>query len=138
MIAADNLSDLKKGVVSIYFKETVSIKVVHRNNLHEFLVCEFFWNGRWSYIISLYQSRSQSSDEYDHLIKTFDLIRKQLLVHLNSFKSYLLLIADNLNARSACWWSGIVNNIEGIRLESITTFHELHQGINEATHILHQ
>ena len=34
-------------------------------------------------------------------------------------------------------WSGNVDNIEGTRLESITSFQGLHQIINEPTHILH-
>ena len=38
--------------------------------------------------------------------------------------------------RSSSWWPGDVGNIEGARLESITSFYGLHQIINELTHIL--
>ena len=61
---------------------------------------------------------------------------KQLIVHLNSFKPHLLLITGDFNARSSSWWSGYVDKIEGTQLESITSFHGLHQIINEPTHIL--
>ena len=61
-------------------------------NLHKCLVCDLFLNGRRSYIISLYRSPSQSSDEYDHFIKTFE----QLIAHLTSFKPHLLLITGDL------------------------------------------
>ena len=101
-------------------------------NLHECLFCELFLNSRRSYIVSLYRSPSQSSDEYDDFIKTFE----QLLLHLASFKPHLLLMTSDFNARSSSWWSGDVDNIEGARLESITFFYGLHQIINEPTHIL--
>ena len=95
-------------------------------------MCELSLNGRRSYIVSLYQSPSQSSDEYDHFIKTFE----QPIVHLTSFKPYLLLITGDFNARSSSWWSGDIDNIEGTQLESITSFYRLHQIINEPTQIL--
>ena len=92
-----------------------------------------FLNGRRPSIVSLYRSPSQSRDEYDHFIKTFE----QLIVHLANFKPDLLLIARDFNARSSSWWwSGDVENIEGARLESFTSFYGLHQIINEPTHIL--
>ena len=92
-------------------------------NLHECLVCELFLNGRRPYIVSLYRSPSQSSDEYDGFIKTFE----QLIVDLANFKPDLLLITHGFNARSSSWWwSGDVENIEGARLESITSFYRLH------------
>ena len=132
LIRADNPSYLKTGSVYIYVKEPLTIKVLSINNLHECLVCEFFLNCHRSYIVSLYRSPSQSSDNYDHFIITFE----QLIVHLNSFKPHLLLITGDFNARSSSLWSSDVDNIEGIRLKSITSFHRLHQIINESTHIL--
>ena len=131
-VRADNPSDLKRGGVCIYFKQSLPIKVLNITNLHECLVCELFLNSRRSYIVSLYRSPSQSSDECDHFIKTFE----QLIVHLASFKPYLLLIKGDSNVRSSSWWPGDVDNIEGAQLESITSFYGLHQIIDELTHIL--
>ena len=122
----------KRGEVCIYFKESLPIKVLNITNLHECLVCEIFLNDRWSYIVSLYRSPSQSTDEYDHFVKTFE----QLIAHLASFKLHLLLITGDFNVRSSSWWSGNVDSIEGIQLESITSFYWLHQIINEPTHLL--
>ena len=50
-VRADNPSDLKRGGVSIYFKESLPIKVLNITNLHECLVCGLFFNGRRSYIV---------------------------------------------------------------------------------------
>ena len=132
LVRADNPIDLKRGGVCIYFKESLPIKVLNITNLNECLVCEISLNGHRSYIVSLYQSPSQSSDEYDHFIKTFE----QLIAHLTSFKPHLLLITGDFNVRSSSWWSVDVDNIEGTRLESITSFYGLHQIINVPTHIL--
>ena len=88
LIRAGNPRDLKRGGVCIYFKKSVSIKVLSITNLHECLVCELFLNSRRSHIVSLYRSPIQSSDEYDHFIKHFE----QLIVHVNSFKPHLLII----------------------------------------------
>ena len=132
LVTADNPSDLKRGGVCIYFKESLPIKVLNITNLHECLVCELSLNGRRSYIVSLYRSPSQSSNEYDHFIKTFE----KLIAHLTSFEPHLLLITSDFNVRSSSWWSGDVDNIEGTRLESITSFYGFHHKINESTHIL--
>ena len=97
----------------------MSINVLNITNLHECLVGELSLNDPRFYIVSLYQSPSQCSDEYDHFMKTFE----QLIGHLLSFKPHLLLITGDFNAGSSGWWSGDVDNIEGIRLESITSFY---------------
>ena len=132
LVTGDNPSDLKRGGVCIYFKKSLPIKVLKVTNLRECLVCELSLNCRRSYIVSLYCSPSKSSDEYDHFINTFE----QLISHLTSFKPHLLLITGDFNARSSSWWSGDVDNIEGTRLESITSFYGLYQIINELSHIL--
>ena len=41
------------------------------------------------------------------IVKTFE----QLIVHLNSFKLYLLLIAGDFYARSFNWFSDDVDNV---------------------------
>ena len=95
-------------------------------NLHERLVCELYLSCCWSYIVSLYRSPSQSSDEYDHFIKIFE----QLVAYLTSFKPHVLLIKVNFNARSSSWWSFDVDNNEVARLKSIISFYGLHQIIS--------
>ena len=121
-----------KGVFASTLKKSLPIKLLNITNLREYLVCEFFLNVHRSYIVSLNRSPSQSSDECNHFTKSFE----QLIAHLNSFKHHLLLITGDFNARFSIWWFGDVDNTKGKRLESITSFHELHEIINEPTHIL--
>ena len=115
LVKADNPSDLKRGGVCISFKESLPIKMLNITNLHQCSVCKLVLNGRRSYIVSLYRSPSESSDQYDHFIKTFE----PLIVHLTSSKPHLLLITGDFNARSSGWWSGDGDNTEGTRLESM-------------------
>ena len=132
MLSFRHTKQASKNVADTTFKESLPMKVLNITNLHECLACALFLNGHRSYIVRLYRSPSQSSDEYDHFIKTFE----QLIVYLNNFKPHLLLITGDFNARSSSKWSGDVDNTEGTRLESITSFHGLHQKIHEPTNIL--
>ena len=92
LATAGNPSDLKKGGICIYFRETLPIKMLNITDLQECFICETSLNGPSSYIVSLYRSLSQSSEVYDHFVKTYE----QLIVHLNSFKSQLLSIMRDL------------------------------------------
>ena len=48
----------------------------------------------------------------------------------------MLLVTGDFNVRSSSWWSDDIDTIEGMRLESITSYCGLYQVINEPTHIL--
>ena len=48
----------------------------------------------------------------------------------------MLLVKGDVNVRSSSWWSDYIDTIEGMRLESITSYYGFYQIINEPTHIL--
>ena len=48
---------------------------------------------------------------------------------------HVLLVTGDFNVRSTRMWSDDIYTIEGMRLESINSYHELYQIINEAAHI---
>ena len=48
---------------------------------------------------------------------------------------HVLLVTGDFNVRSSRRWSDDIDTIEGMRLESINSYHELYQIINEPTHI---
>ena len=48
----------------------------------------------------------------------------------------MLLVTGGFNVGSSSWWSDDIETIEGTRLESITSYYELYETINEPTHIL--
>ena len=69
--------------------------------------------------MSFYRSTNQSTNKYDHFIKTIE----QLPVHLNCLKPRLLLTTADFNAKSSSWLSCNVDIIEGTRLESVISSH---------------
>ena len=48
---------------------------------------------------------------------------------------HVLLVTEDFNVRSSRRWSDNIYTIEGMRLESINSYHELYQIINEPNQI---
>ena len=61
---------------------------------------------------------------------------EQLLIYLNSIKTYVLLVTGHFSVRSSSWWADDIDTIEGTRLESVTSYYGLYQIINEQTRII--
>ena len=64
LVRADNLSNKKRGGVSIYFKETLAIWLVPTNSLKVCLSLEVFIGNKKGICIILYRSPSQSQEEF--------------------------------------------------------------------------
>ena len=72
---------LKEEVFSFTWKnhyQSLPIKTINITTLHGCWICEHFLKCRWFYTISLFRWPSQSSDNYDRFIKTFE----EVIVHL--------------------------------------------------------
>ena len=83
------------------------------------------------FLISLYRSPSQSSDEFENFCLKFD----KILEYVFNQNPQLVFVVGDLNARSDSWWSDDINTIEGTQIESLTSLYGLHQIISEPTHI---
>ena len=59
------------GEVSIYFKEHLTLHPVSPLNLNECVVLEFNIKNKKGYVTSLYQSPSQSKDEFNQFLLNF-------------------------------------------------------------------
>ena len=91
-------------------------------------------NNKKGYVVSLYQSPSQTPDEFDSLINDFE----KLIIDIYSRKADFVLMIGDFNAKS-CHWSIIdTTTPEGARLGSITSLYGMKQLISEPTHILQQ
>ena len=126
LIRADNPNNIKRGGVCIYYRDSIPVKIIKLNTLNECLVCELSLGSHRVCLVSIYRTRSQSSNEYD----TFFLNFEQLLTYLNNLKPHVLLVTGDFNVRSTSWWSDDIVTVEGTRLESITSYYGLHQIIN--------
>ena len=64
LVRADNLSNIKRGDVGIYFKKTLAFRPVPTNSLKECLLLEVFIGNKKTFVLSLYNSSVQSQEEF--------------------------------------------------------------------------
>ena len=101
------------------------------NILNERLVCELsFGSCRVCLIVSIKHQASRVMNTI--LFAKFWTTSK----YLNSIKPHTLLVTDDFNVKSSSWWSDDIAKIEGMWLESIASYYDLFQIINEPAHIL--
>ena len=131
MLQADDLSNVKRGGVCIYYKETLALKVISTPYLNESLLCEVTTGSRKCIIGTVYRSPSQNSDEFESFLLNFEF----LLQDISNRNPYLTLLLGDYNARNTNWWHHDITTTEGIQLETTTTIYGLQQLIDEPTHI---
>ena len=61
IICADHPSNLKKGGVCIYYKESLAVKLIDVTFLNKCILCEVTFDKLKGYITVLYRSPSQNS-----------------------------------------------------------------------------
>ena len=83
-------------------------------------------------IVTLYPSPSQTDDEFDEFLRSFE----SIIDNISQSELYFEIITDYFNTRSSSWWGNDINNFEGICIESLTSSHSLKQLISEPTHLL--
>ena len=69
MSRADHPSGNWRGGVSIYYKESLPIKMLNINYLQECICSDLKIGSKLCAIVSLYRSPSQSADEFDNFLK---------------------------------------------------------------------
>ena len=84
LIRADHPKNIKQGGVCIYYRETLPVKTVQINCLHECLVCEVN--------LHLYRSPSQNDYEFDEFPRSFECA----IDHINQSNTYFVLITGDL------------------------------------------
>ena len=56
--------------------------------------------------------------------------------NINNSNPFLTIFLGDFNARNTLWWSGDIINSEGLELNELSSYYNLHQLINTPTHIL--
>ena len=72
LIRADHPKNIKRGGVCIYYRETLPLKIIQINYLPECLVCEINYDNKKIFIVTLYRSPSQTTDEFDEFLRGFE------------------------------------------------------------------
>ena len=100
--------------------------------MNECIIIELNIGKKKGFIISLYRSPSQSTDEFDDFLSNLD----QTLNDISSLNPSFMMILGDFNAKSSSWYDKDITSPEGFHIESLTSFYSFTQIISAPTHIL--
>ena len=72
LIRADHPKNIKLGGVCVHYREILPLKIIQINYLLENLFCEINYDNKKIFIVFLYQSPSQTTDEFDEFLRGFE------------------------------------------------------------------
>ena len=133
LIRGDHPSDLKRCGLCIYYKELLPL--IYKPNLtllDECVVCELKIGNKKCFITVLYRSPSQSLEEFERFKNGW----VNTILNVNNCNPFVTIFLGDFNAKTTLWWSGDVINSEGLDINELSSYYNLHQLINTPTHIL--
>ena len=83
----------------VYFKESLPVRCLPKSYLKECLILEVSINNKRVYVVSLYRSPSQTSDEFDSFITNLE----KIVVEISRSNPNFLLVISDFNAKSSNW-----------------------------------
>ena len=107
LVRSDHPNNVKRGGVCVYIKNSLSTRICNISNLNECVVIELNINNKKGYIISLYRSPSQSTDEFEEFLIRFD----QTLHNICSLNPSFTMILGDFNAKSTSWYDHVCSQI---------------------------
>ena len=131
-IREDHSSNVKKGGVGIYYKESIAFQIIDINFLSKRFLCEETVNNKKSYTAVLYRPPSQTNTVFNDFLSNFE----KLLQELSALNPDFSIILGDFNARSKSRCKSYINTIEGTKIDSVTTSYGLQQLITQPTHLL--
>ena len=87
---------IKNKVVCVYFKESLPVICLPNVFSKECLLLEVSVKNKRDYVVSLYRSLSQTSDEFDLFITKLE----KIVVDISRSNRHFLLLIGNFNAKS--------------------------------------
>ena len=132
LFRADHPSNTKRGGVCIYYRNSLPLKILNIQYLHECINFEIRIGGKLCRFVSLYRSSSQSQDDFESFANNFELNIETAI----SNNTFLTVAFGDFNAKSNLWFKGDKTTCEGSKIESITSTFGLQQIINESTYII--
>ena len=72
LVRADHPSNIKRGGVCIYYKESLPIRVISLSYLKETLLSEVTYNNKKVIVSVIYRSPSQNNSEFDLFLSNFE------------------------------------------------------------------
>ena len=100
--------------------------------LKECLILEVSINNKTCYVVSLYRSSSQTSNEFDSFITNLE----KNVVDISRSNSHFVLLIGDFNVKSSNWSSNDITTAEDAQSNYFTSLCGMKQIITEPTHIL--
>ena len=97
----------------MYFKESLPVRCLPNSYLKECLILEVSINNKRDYVVSLYRSPSQTSDEFDSFITNLE----KIVVDISRSNPHFLLLIGDFNAKSSNWSSNDTTSAESAPLD---------------------
>ena len=114
-----------------HVKESLPVRSFSNSYLNECLTLEVTISNKKGYVITLYRSPSQTSNEFDPFISNLE----QLLINITSFDSCFVILLGDFNAKSKSWSVNDITTEEGTILENLISLYGMKQLIFAQTHI---
>ena len=132
LVHSDHPSNKKRGGVCIYYKSYLPLRIIDINYLSKCVRFELMVGDKLCNFIALYRSPIQSQDLFESFKENLEL-NLESAVQNNPF---LVVLLGDFNAKSSNWCKNDTTTTEGKAIENITSQFDLHQMIDEPTHIL--
>ena len=129
---SDHPSNSKTGGVCLYFRDELPIKRrADLEILQEMIVSEVTISRKKVFVITLYRSPSQNSEQFEAFINNV----QQVLSTIRDERPHCVIFTGDFNCRSSQWWADDVESPEGAALDEFLETNGLYQLIDEPTNI---
>ena len=132
MVRANHPNNVKRGGVCAYVRESLPVRNFSNSYLSECLTLEVTISNKKDYVITLYRSPSQTSDDIQSFIRNLE----KLLININSLDPHFVILLGDFSAKSNSWSVNDTTTEEGTILEILPTLHGMKLLISAPTHIL--
>ena len=132
LVREDHPSNSKHGGVCVYYKSSLSFRVINVRYLQESISFELRIGGKCCRFSCLYRSLSQAQDEFETFLKNFELTLDK--IHENN--PFMTIILGDFNAKSNNRGKSDITSLEGSKIDTIANSYGLDQLVQEPTHIL--
>ena len=85
LFRVDHPSNTRRGGVCIYYRNSLPLKILNIQYLHECINFEIRIGGKLCRFVSLYRSPSQSQDDFESFANSFELHIDTATAHNNFF-----------------------------------------------------
>ena len=132
MVMEDHLNNVKREGMYPYVRGSFPVRNFSKSYLNECLTLEVSVSNKKGYVITLYRSPSQTSDEFQSFISNLE----NLLINITNYNPHFVILLGKFNAKSKSWTVNNTTTEEDTILENLNSFYGMKQLISAPTHTL--